>query len=164
MANPFEKYLTVEDREHIRVVNYIKDKIPEVIAFHIPAEGKKSAFERYKHSIMGNVKGLPDFVFLHPKFASYSKGEAIYHGLLIELKAPEHERVVMKGKKAGKVVKSVGKLSDEQADLIKKLNVFGFKAVCCFGSDEAIKVIDEYFKDYYELRKMLKIRSNQVLK
>lgn len=164
MSNPFAKYLTVEDREHIRVVNYIKDKIPEVIAFHVPAESQKSAFERYKYSIMGNVKGLPDFVFLHPKFTSYYTSQAIYHGLLIELKAPEHKRVVMKGKNAGKVVKSVGKLSDEQADLINKLNVFGFKAVCCFGADEAIKVIDEYFKDYYELKKILKIRSNQILK
>jgi hypothetical protein len=164
MTNPYYKYLSVEDLEHIKVVNYIKDKIPEVIAFHVPNEGKKSSFERYKHSIMGNVKGLPDFVFLHPKFISYNKSEAIYHGLLIELKAPLHERTVMKGKKVGKVVKSVGKLSDEQADLIKKLNVFGFKAVCCFGADEAIKVIDEYFKDYYELKKILKIRSNQILK
>ena len=164
MANPFEKYLTVEDREHIRVVNYIKDKIPEVIAFHVPNEGKKSAFERYKHSLMGALKGCPDFVFLHPKFKSYHSNEALYHGLLIELKASEYTRVVKKGKQAGKVVKSVGKLSDEQGVILNKLNVFGFKAVCCWGADECISVIDEYFKDYYELRKLLKIKSNQILK
>ena len=156
--NPFAKFLSVEDIHHIKVVNYIKDKLPEVIAFHVPAEGKKSAFERYKHSLFGNLKGLPDFVFLHPKFLSYYSKEVVYHGLLLELKAPLHNRIVKKGKDAGKVVKSIGKLSDEQADLIKRLNVFGFKAVCCFGADEAIAVIDAYFKDYYELKKLLKIK------
>jgi hypothetical protein len=163
-ANPFEKFLSNEDKHHVRVVNHIRDKLPEVIASHIPSEGKKSAFERYKHSIMGNLKGLPDFIFLHPKFKSYTSNEVLYHGLCIELKSPEHERVVKKGKKIGKTVKAVGKLSDEQADVLNKLNTFGFKAVCCFGADEAIKVIDEYFKDYYELKKTLHIRSNQTLK
>jgi hypothetical protein len=57
MPNPFEKYLTFEDKEHIRVVNYIKDKLPDILAFHVPNEGKKSAFERYKHSLMGALKG-----------------------------------------------------------------------------------------------------------
>ena len=164
MTNPFYKYLSVEDKEHIRVVNYIKDKLPEVIAFHTPNESKKSNFERYKASIMGIMKGIPDFVFLHPKYPSYSSREAIYNGLCIELKAPEHERVVKKGKKEGKTVKYVGKLSDEQADVLEKLNKFGFKAVCCFGADEAINVIEDYFKDYFELKKALKIKSNQILK
>ena len=156
MANPFYKFLSVEDKEHIRVVNFIKDKLPEVIAFHVPSEGKKSAFERYKHSLMGNLKGVPDFVFLHPKYKSNLSQEVEYHGLLIELKAQEHEKVVKKGKDAGKIVKRKGRLSEEQAQIIEKLNNFGFKAVCCFGSDEAIKVIDEYFKDFYELQRIIK--------
>lgn len=156
MANPFYKFLSVEDKEHIRVVNFIKDKLPEVIAFHVPAEGKKSAFERYKHSLMGNLKGVPDFVFLHPKYKSNLSKEIEYHGLLIELKAQEHEKVVKTGKDAGKIVKRKGRLSEEQAQIIEKLNNFGFKAVCCFGSDEAIKVIDEYFKDFYELQRIIK--------
>jgi hypothetical protein len=156
MANPFYKFLSVEDKEHIRVVNFIKDKLPEVIAFHVPSEGKKSAFERYKHSLMGNLKGVPDFVFLHPKYKSNLSQEIEYHGLLIELKAQEHEKVVKKGKDAGKIVKRKGRLSEEQAQIIEKLNNFGFKAVCCFGSDEAIKVIDEYFKDFYELQRIIK--------
>ena len=31
----------------------------------------------------------------------------------------------------------------------------GYKAVCCFGSDEAIAIIDDYFKDYYAIKKEL---------
>jgi hypothetical protein len=163
MANPFYKFLSVEDKEHIRVVNFIKDKLPEVVAFHVPSESKRSAFERYKYSIMGNLKGLPDFVFLHPKYKSNLSQEVEYHGLLIELKAQEHEKVVKKGKDAGKIVKRKGKLSEEQAEVIKKLNNFGFKAVCCFGSDEAIKVIDEYFKDFYELQRIIKRKRFQQI-
>jgi VRR-NUC domain len=155
MANPFEKFLSAEDREHIRVVNYIKDKLPEVMAFHVPAEGNKSAFERYKHNLFGNLKGIPDFVFLHPKYKSNESKEIVYLGLFIELKAPEHKRIVMKGKEAGKIVKSKGKLSDDQKEILDKLNQMGYKAVCCFGAEESIKVIDEYFKEFYELKKIL---------
>lgn len=105
---------------------------------------------------MGNLKGIMDFVFLHPKYESNSSTEVLYHGLVIEIKAPEHNRVVKKGKDAGKIVKSIGKLSPEQAELIEKLNKMGFLAECCFGADEAIKIIDEYFKDFYELQKITK--------
>jgi len=156
MANPFDKYLSVEDVEHIRVVNYIKDKLEGVMAFHVPNEGNKTPFERYKHSIMGALKGCPDFVFLHPKY-SWINNESVlvYHGLTIELKAQEHKRIVLKGVKAGKIVKTKGKLSKEQADVLERLNKNGYKALCCFGSDEAIAVINDYFKEYLEEQRLL---------
>lgn len=168
MPNPFEKYLTFEDKEHIRVVNYIKDKLPDILAFHVPNEGKKSAFERYKHSLMGALKGCPDFVFICPKFKSIDSKDVAYYGLLIELKAQEHKRIVIKGKDAGKIVKSKGKLSDEQKKVLDKANNIGFKAVCCFGADEAIEVINDYFGDYLEVKKDLeksrfKLRSNSLI-
>ena len=155
MPNPFEKFLTYEDKEHIRVVNYIADKLPDVLAFHIPSEGNKSAFERYKHSIFGNLKGLPDFAFMHPKYKSNNSFEIVYCGLFIELKADEHKRIVQKGKDAGKVVKTKGKLSKEQEVIIEKLNERGYKAVCCWGFDQAKIEIDKYFSDYYEIKKAL---------
>ena len=156
MPNPFDKFITFEDREHIRVVNYIKDKLPDVVAFHIPNESKKSAFERYKHSLMGALKGCPDFAFMFPKYKSIDSKEILYNGLFIELKAPEHNRVVLKGDNAGKIVKTKGKLSPEQKVVLDKLNSIGYQAVCCFGSDEAIKVINDYFADYLELKNKLK--------
>lgn len=159
MANSFEKYLTIEDLEHIRVVNYIKDKLPEIVAFHIPNEGKKSPFERYKHSLMGALKGCPDFAFMFPKYKSIDSKEILYHGLFIELKAPEHSKVVLKGKDAGKLVKRKGKLSPEQKEVLDKLNNIGYQAVCCFGSEDAIKIINEYFAEYLELKKKLRIKE-----
>ena len=159
MPNPFDKFITFEDREHIRVVNYIKDKLPDVVAFHIPNESKKSAFERYKHSLMGALKGCPDFAFMFPKYKSIDSKEILYNGLFIELKAPEHNRVVLKGDNAGKIVKTKGKLSPEQKVVLDKLNSIGYQAVCCFGSDEAIKVINDYFADYLELKNKLKSKK-----
>lgn len=157
--NPYYKYLSVEDKEHIEVVNYIKDKLPDVLAFHVPNESKKSKFECYKYSLMGALSGCPDFIFLFPKYVSNDSKEILFHGLAIELKAPEHNRVVKKGKNEGKIVKAVGKLSPEQEDVIQRLNLISYKAVACWGAVEAIKVINEYFKEYFELRKELKIRN-----
>jgi hypothetical protein len=152
MANPFEKWLSYEDREHIKVVKWIKGNLPNVISFHVPNEGKKSPFERYKASIMGLLKGCPDFIILYPKHSEIKRDESgrhykelLYNGLMIELKAQEHERVVQKGAKIGKIVKSKGKLSPEQKDVLERLNQAKYKAVCCFGADEAIKEIKDYF-------------------
>jgi hypothetical protein len=153
-VNPFSKYLSVEDTEHIKVVNWIKDNLPDVIAFHVPNEGSKTPFERYKSSLMGILKGCPDFVILYPKHSENktdSNGnvyrELLYNGLMIELKAPEHNRIVKKGKDAGKIVKSKGKLSPEQDVLLKKLNSIKYRAVCCFGADEAIREMRQYFEN-----------------
>jgi hypothetical protein len=101
---------------------------------------------------MGILKGCPDFIMLYPKHSEPKKDdlgnvykELIYNGLMIELKAPEHNRIVKKGKDAGKIVKSKGKLSPEQSVILDKLNKVKYRAVCCFGADEAIKEIKDYF-------------------
>jgi hypothetical protein len=101
---------------------------------------------------MGQRAGWPDITILHPKYSETKTDpggkeyrDLLHLGLLIELKAPEHMRVVRKGKDAGKEVKAKGKLSPEQAELLEKLNKAKYRAVCCFGAEEAIKEIDEYF-------------------
>ena len=150
--NPFERYLTFEDREHIAVVNHLKSKHPDIVSIHVPNEGRKSAFERYKHSVMGALKGAPDFVILEPKTVKKTDSSGVvylelqYYGLLIELKAQEHNRVVLKGKFAGKVVKTKGKVSPEQLDVLNRLTAKKYRAVACFGAEEAIKEIDNYLK------------------
>lgn len=153
MAKHFEKWLTYEDKEHIKVVNWLKQNLPNVIAFHVPNEGKKSYFERYKASLMGLLKGCPDFIILHPKYTENKTDEKgnVYRelqhvGLLIELKTPEHLRLVQKGKNAGQMVKSKGKLSKEQAELLERLNKIRYKAIVCYGAEEAISEIKDYFK------------------
>jgi len=149
--NPFFSFLTHEDVEHIKVVNFLKSNYPDVVWFHPASEGKRSPFERYKFSLMGNLKGLPDFVICHPKFRNFNEGgiivrKIIYFALFIELKANEHKRIVQKGKQAGKVVKAKGKASDEQLEVIDKLNKFGYRACLAMGAQEAINIINDYFK------------------
>lgn len=147
--NPFYKYLSVEDKEHIRVVDFLKTRYPNIISFHIPNEGKKTAFERYKYSLMGALKGCPDFAIMFPKYKSVTFEGKQYKeldslALFIELKAPEHNRIVMKGKNSGKVVKSKGKASDEQLNIIRKLNKLRYSSHVCYGADDAIRVITDY--------------------
>jgi hypothetical protein len=143
--NPFYKFLTAEDKEHVRFVEHLERLHKDILWFHIPNEGKKTAFERYKHSIMGAKKGASDFVFLHPKYNE--AGETLFHGLIIELKAPEYKRIALKGKKAGSVVKvKKGELSEEQVIFLRRSNEKRYKATCCFGCEESIEVLKQYLK------------------
>ncbi len=148
--NPFDKYLTKEDIEHVQVVNFIKDKLPGVVYTHVPTTSRKSPFERYKYSIMGSLRGCPDFIILYPKIKTVSLNgknykDVEYFGLCIELKTPEYDRLVTKGKKAGKTVKTVGKASPEQLEVISRLQRLRYKACLCFGAEEAIAVLKDYF-------------------
>lgn len=148
----FFRFLSAEDKIHAELVEFINKEYPDIIYTHIPSESKKSFFERYKYSIMGTKKGICDFIFLKPKYKYKIINEKkqkilVYCGLALELKVPLHNRVVMKGKDAGKIVKSVGKLSSEQKEVIEQLNKEKYLAVCCFGLEEAKKVIIEYFKE-----------------
>jgi hypothetical protein len=150
--NNYFRFLSLEDKIHAELVEFINKNYPDIIYTHIPAEGKKSSYECYKHSIMGTKKGICDFIFLKPKYKFKLIGEKkqkvlVYCGLAIELKVPSHNRVVLKGKDAGKIVKSVGKLSTEQKEVIEQLNKEKYLAVCCFGFDEAKKVIIDYLKE-----------------
>jgi hypothetical protein len=154
MANNFDRFLGAEDWEHINIIRYLREKHDGKIFFHIGNEGLRTPFERYKFSLFGKIKGLPDIAIIHPKFSQLkedSSGEKyrqlMYMGLFLEIKAPERTRVVMKGKDAGKVKKAkAGTATPEQLDVIKKLNALKYKAVVCVGYDEAIKVIDDYFR------------------
>lgn len=139
MNNPFDKFLSKEDIEASLFVKYMRAKHPTILLIHIPNEGRKSAFERYKYSLMGCLTGAPDY-FLPIKRGNYS-------GLWIELKAPAHHRVVKKGKEAGKVVKvAEGKPSSEQVGVISQLNQDGYLAVVCVGAESAINQVEKYFK------------------
>jgi hypothetical protein len=151
--NNFDKWLSVEDLEHIKTIRYLQEKHPEKIFFHIQNEGKRSAFERYKTHLLGKIKGLPDIAIIHPKFTATKVdsggrpyNELINMALFIEMKAPEHTRVVKKGKNEGKIVKEKAKIATpEQLDIINKMNKLKYKAVVCVGFEEAKRVIDDYF-------------------
>ena len=78
MPNPFQKYLTKEDRLQNAVMYYFKTKYPKAFVIHVPNEGKRSPFERYKFKYLGGMSGVPDVL-------CFSKN-ANKCGLAIELK------------------------------------------------------------------------------
>lgn len=79
LANPYEKYLGKEDILQHQVIEYIRLKYPSVYAIHVPNEGKRSSFERFKFKYLGGQPGIPDILI----FKAGGNGR---YGLAIELK------------------------------------------------------------------------------
>ena len=90
--------------------------------YHIPNGGSRNAIEAARLKAQGVKAGIPDI------FLPCARGS--WHGLYIE----------MKRRKGGRV-------SDEQRDMIRLLIEQGYKAVVCYGWEEAKTVIVEYMKD-----------------
>lgn len=102
-------------------------KRPELAwLFHIPNGGSRHIAEAGKLKAMGVRRGVPD-LFLPVQ--NYNRSaDSGYIGLFIELK------------------KIGGKVPPEQLIWIEYLNNQGYKAVVCYGWEEARDVIEEYLK------------------
>ena len=92
---------------------------------HIPNERKCTAYVAGQLLRQGMRKGFPD------NFIPIARGG--FHGLFIELKRAK---------------KSLSKKSPEQREWVKKLNEEGYKALFCYGAEEAKKVISEYLSPW----------------
>lgn len=97
-----------------------KNKYPELeMLMHTVNEGKRTPRMGAELKRMGMKRGFPDISLLVPNKK--------YHGLFIELKADKTKR-----------------LTKEQKEWLDKLNKYGYKAIRCNGSEEAIQVIKDY--------------------
>ncbi|KHS84690.1 hypothetical protein RC84_08460 [Pectobacterium carotovorum subsp. carotovorum] len=85
---------------------------------HIPNEGKRGPKAARDAKRLGVRAGVPDL------FLALPRGK--YTGLWIEMKA--------KG----------GKLSAQQEVWLKRLEDAGYRAVCCFGFEQAVEHIADY--------------------
>lgn len=119
--NPFEKYLSKEDKLQRAVMNYIQLKHPKVFAIHVPNEGKRSPFERYKFKYLGGVSGVPDILIFHT-----NKNKS---GLAIELKV------------------GYNKPTDNQKKCLKTLQNANWDAIWSNSFDEVINIIDKYIEN-----------------
>lgn len=112
-----------ETQEQIALMmwcEFQKNVHPELdLIFHIVNEGKRSVRTGAELKRMGMKKGVPDICLPVPK--------GIYHGLWIELKADKTKRA-----------------TKEQKEWLIKLTEQGYKAVVCYGADDAVTVIKEY--------------------
>jgi hypothetical protein len=103
------------------IVQYIKVMYPNALYCASAGGMFTSMKQAIKMKMTGYVKGFPDLQICEPNEK--------YHGLFIEVKTDK------------------GVVSKEQKEWIKQLNKRGYYATYVKGSEDAIKVIDAYFKN-----------------
>ena len=121
MANPYEKYLSKEDKMQRSVMTYINTQYPKAMAVHIPNEGKRSPFERFKLKALGVFAGMPDVMIFDPN--------ANRSGLAIELKA------------------GYNKPTENQKKALEALKMRNWATYWTNSFDEAKEIIDNYFNE-----------------
>lgn len=120
-TNPFFKYLTKEDKLQHRIISYLKYQYPNLLFAHVPNEGKRSAFERFKFKYLGGSSGIPDLLIF--------KKNKYYSGLAIELKV------------------GYNKPTANQKAWLEKLNTNNWLAVWENDYDKCVILINKYIKN-----------------
>lgn len=110
-----------ETNIQVAVANYLRYKHPGIL-FTIAPSGIKLGIRTAKMlKAMGYRAGTPDLMIFEPLGG--------FHGLFMELKTEK------------------GKLMPNQAGFIATLNHSGYKAVVCYGYNEAVACLDGYLQD-----------------
>lgn len=114
------KYFGEEDRLHATVNTYLRAQYPDVMAIHVPNEGKRSVWEAAKAKKLGLRAGIADWLI----FAPVGSGRM---GLALELKAAK------------------GKLTEKQAEFLSIMETrHGWFTAVARNFDEAKHFIDEF--------------------
>lgn len=120
-TNPFQKYLTKEDKFQHRVIAFLQYQYPGLLYAHVPNEGKRTVFERYKFKYLGGKAGIPDLLIF--------KTNKNYSGLAIELKI------------------GYNKPTMHQKEWLKNLSKNGWYAAYFNDFDKCIDTIKKYLND-----------------
>lgn len=126
MQNPFDKYLSPEDHLHIACCNWLRIQYPNLLWHHSPNEGKRSAFERYKFSLLGAKGGFPDLVIFQVAHG--------HSGLAVEFKKPKTDR------------SAKGKVSDNQKNWLERLEKAGWLTAVIYDFDSFEILVSDYLK------------------
>lgn len=113
-----------EDEEQQKVIYWtelMSNAYPDLqMLYHVPNGGSRNRVEAAKLKRMGVRAGVPDLVLPVPRNG--------YAGLYIELKVGENRP------------------SKNQKNWLEKLALQGYKAVACYGGNEAIEILEQYIK------------------
>lgn len=113
-----------EAREQMTFFSYVNMKAGQderyKMIFAVANGGSRNKIEAANLKRQGVLAGVPDIFVDVPSDK--------YHGLRIELKVGKN------------------KPTDKQKEMIERYNRLGYKAVVCYGADEAIKMLEDYFK------------------
>ena len=107
-----------EDDLQIACMSYMRLVHTDLLAFHVPNGGNRSAREGAKFKRMGVLSGVPDILIMQPS------GE--YNGLAIELKIGKN------------------KPSDNQIEVMNKLMACGWYVTIVRDLDHFMKLVDDY--------------------
>lgn len=112
-----------EHQEQVLTVKWFRLQYPKLsnCLWAIPNGGVRNIGTAIKLKSEGVLAGVPDLFLMIPKNG--------FHGLFIEMK--------IQG----------GKLQPNQKEFLKLANALEYKAVACYGFEEAKKVISDYLKD-----------------
>lgn len=119
LANPYEKYLSKEDKLQHSVMQYVGFNYPDVYIIHCANEGKRSPFERFKFKYLGGKAGIPDILI-------FRSGGNNKNGLAIELKV------------------GYNKPTDNQKDALERLKKENWECHWTNDYDKTIEIIDKY--------------------
>ena len=121
-----------EEKEKIKLAEYLDMK--GYCWCHVPNEGKHKVQYRKKQAKKGLKAGVPDvLIFDNPgdiKMGSKLISGVIINGIAIELKR-----------------KKGGSLQESQKKWLKKLDERDWITNVCYGADEAIKFLENIFKE-----------------
>jgi len=124
------KEVKSEHQEQVEVNKYCTRN--NILMFAIPNGGHRHKKTASDLKAEGVKAGVPDMFIAVPN--------KYYAGLFIELKRRA------KSLKSGKKSFAGISISDSQDEWIDKLNNQGYRAIVCYGADEAIETIDEYME------------------
>lgn len=117
-----ERITPLEEEEQREYAAWLDRK--GLLWFHIPNERKATALTLYELEKQGLKKGVPDNFIAEPR--------GRYKGLFIELKRAK---------------KSLSSKTAEQRQWIKALNEKGYKALFCYGAEEAKRETLKYLEE-----------------
>ena len=134
----------LEFHEQVKFINWCityqyDEHLPDLdLIFAIP-NGANLKKDKNGHSSEGGKlvkeglrKGVPDLFLPVP--------QTRYHGLWIEMKAPE-----VRHHNTNKIIKRKGTSTKEQKKWHERLSALSYKVVVAYGRDEAVSAVLEYY-------------------
>jgi len=124
--NPFEKYLTKENKFQRAVAQWLNMQHGELLWWHTPNEGKRSTFERWLAKVLGIRAGVSDIIIVHQN--------AVYNGIAMELKVGNN------------------KPTQAQQDFLQHAKRQGFYTCVCYDLQQVMQVVNNYMQDVAQLK------------
>ncbi len=119
MPNPYQKYLTKENKLQHSVITYINFQYPDLLYTHVANEGKRSRWEQYLIKYLGVKAGVPDLLIFDPK--------GKYNGLAIEFKI------------------KYNKPTENQERWLNELKMRNWACFIIYNYDDAVELINKYY-------------------